>query len=152
MYSGKKTKRPSSFDPSGRRRNNTNKNLFTSGENIVTARAPIVAGLSVPSSGLFQPFRRPVMKRRAYGKSADWALKQSSLGQKRRFDGMAKLMARAGRGLHFKLPSNLSRGSDSDGDSDQEEEEKEDEKPFEPLCVWVSPAEGGEARGLPPMM
>ena len=66
---------------------------------------------------------------------------------------MAKLLARAGRGLHFQLPSKSkleARDSDDEDDSDQEADAKEDEKPFEPLCVWICPEEGGEAKGLPP--
>ena len=119
----------------------------------MTERAPIAAGLSVPCGGLFKPFQRPMTKRRAYDKSADRALKQSSLGQRRRMDGMAKLMARSGRGLQFKLPNSRmeDRGSDCESDEDQEADSKEDEKPFEPLCVWVCPEEGGEAKGLPPV-
>lgn len=65
---------------------------------------------------------------------------------------MSKLMARAGKGLTYRLPQRNSGDCDGDdSDSDQEDDVKEDEKPFEPLCVWVSPHEGGEAKGLPPV-
>ena len=94
-----------------------------------------------------------MLKRRAYKGGADEALKQSSLGVRPRMDGMAKLLARAGRGLHFKLPSRSSADKDdtasSSGESSDEEEE---DRPFEPLMVWKSPHQGGEARGLPPTM
>ena len=69
-------------------------------------------------------------------------------------DGMAKLMARAGKGLSYKSvnvrPEN--EADDESGSSDSEEENKEPERPFEPLLVWKSPHEGGEARGLPPKL
>ena len=67
---------------------------------------------------------------------------------------MAKLMARAGKGLSFIAPKIKIRGEgDTSDESDSEEEEsKEPERPFEPLMVWKSPAEGGEAKGLPPRM
>ena len=54
---------------------------------------------------------------------------------------MAKLLARAGRGLSYQLPKvhQANDGLTDESDSDQEEEEKEDEKPFEPLLVWTSP-------------
>ena len=92
-------------------------------------------------------------KRRSYDKNAELALRQSSLGQRKRMDGMNKLLARAGKGLSFKLPERESKtseeGDDSDsGDSDGENE-KEDERPFEPLIVWQSPHNGGELKGLP---
>ena len=67
---------------------------------------------------------------------------------------MSKLLARAGKGLTYKLPE---RKVDGDGDSDEEsekeeEEEQEEERPFEPLMVWQSPHNGGEAKGLPSKM
>jgi len=112
---------------------------------------------SLPLGGLTtNKFKRPMIKRRSYDKNADVALKKSSLGQKKRMDGMSKLLARAGKGLSYKLqPMNRledcdgSEGDDSQGESD---EEKEDEKPFEPLMVWHSPHNGGEAKGLPPTL
>lgn len=94
-------------------------------------------------------------KRRSYNKNAELALKSSSLGQKRRMDGMAKLLARAGKGLNFQLPGKKRDGdcSGTDGESDSEDEAaKEPDKPYEPLLVWKSPHEGGEAKGLPPKL
>ncbi len=95
-------------------------------------------------------------KRRSYDANANMALKKATLGQKRRLDGMAKLMARAGKGLMYKLPEQPKRdGGECSGtsdESDSEEEEKEPERPFEPLCVWRSPFDGGEAKGLPPRL
>lgn len=90
-----------------------------------------------------------MIKRRAYNRNADEALKNSSLGQRRRMDGMSRLMARAGRGLTFKLPQ---RGLSEVGSDEESEEEnqKENERPFEPLLLWTSPREGGEPIGLPP--
>ena len=92
-----------------------------------------------------------MLKRRAYGKSADAALQQSSLGQRRRMNGMAKLLARAGRGLSYKLPQTKKEDGDTDesSDSEDEDEEREPDRPFEPLQVWTSPHQGGEAKGLP---
>ena len=83
------------------------------------------------------------------------ALKSASLGPKRRMNGMAKLMARAGRGLSFRLPTakKTSSSDTEDSDSDDEDDDpakKEPEMPFEPLEVWKSPHQGGEAKGLPP--
>lgn len=129
--------------------------LFQSGCNISVLRAPALGCLSVPSgTGIHKKFQRPMTKRRAYNKTADQALKKSSLGTRRRMDGMAKLMARAGRGLTFKLPSkpNSMNGSDDSCDESDEEKDKENEKPFEPLLVWTSPHQGGEPIGLPPRM
>jgi len=94
-------------------------------------------------------------KRRSYDTNANVALKTCSLGQKRRLDGMAKLMARAGKGLMYKLPQTQKKDGECSGtsdESDSEEEEKEPERPFEPLCVWKSPHDGGEAKGLPPRL
>lgn len=91
-------------------------------------------------------------KRRAYDQRAELALKTCSLGQKRRMDGMAKLMARAGKGLNYKAPQLANQDSDNSDDEDgsDQEEEKEDERPFEPLMVWKSPHNGGELKGLDP--
>lgn len=98
-----------------------------------------------------------MIKRRAYGKAADLALKTSSLGAKRRFDGMQKLLARAGRGLFFKLPetgvtlpSSSSSDTENESDNDDEAAQEEAEQPFEPLELWKSPHLGGIAKGLPP--
>ncbi len=105
----------------------TNK-LFQPGAKLIVQRAPVICGLSVPA-GLQKKFQRPMTKRRAYSKNADEALKRSSLGPRRRMDGMSKLMARAGRGLKFKLPR---REGDYDENSDSEDEaaKKENERPF----------------------
>ncbi len=94
-------------------------------------------------------------KRRSYDKHAEAALRNSSLGQRRRMDGMSKLFARAGKGLTYKMPD---RGEKTDGecggssDDEEEEEEKEEDRPFEPLMVWRSPHNGGEPKGLPPKL
>ena len=91
-----------------------------------------------------------MLKRRAYNRDADTALRRSSLGPKKRMDGMAKLMARAGKGLSFVAHKTAAVAKDSDGEGDSDEDEKEAERPFEPLRVWQSPHQGGEAKGLPP--
>jgi len=128
------------------------KSLFSPGSKIKVQRAPIMFGLSMMQP---KPFQRPMTKRRAYDKNAESLLKVSCLGQRRRMDGMNKLMARAGRGLSYKLPEN-NKGGDSDesGSEDEEEEKKEEDRPFEPLCVWQSPHihDDVEPRGLPPKM
>ena len=67
-------------------------------------------------------------------------------------DGMAKLMARAGKGLAYRSPNQArdNDGTDSEGEESDEDDEKENERPFEPLMVWRSPHnEGGEQVGLP---
>jgi hypothetical protein len=87
-------------------------------------------------------------KRRAYNDRSNAALAQSSLGPRKRHDGMSKLLARAGKGLSFQLPGRGLENCDSD-DEEEKGEEKEDEKPFEPLCIWKSPHNGGERLGLP---
>jgi hypothetical protein len=119
-----------------------------------TSRQPIMCGLTLGGGGgvgggggssLYKKFQRPMMKRRAYDKSADASLKKCSLGVKRRFDGMAKLMARAGKGLTFQLPRQKKRGGDgtddSSGDEDEDDTPKWEEHKWEPLCVWSSPFE-----------
>ena len=70
---------------------------------------------------------------------------------------MAKLLARAGKGLAFQLPGSSKRrgeGDTSDESDSDDEGNKEPERPFEPLCVWKSPwaEEGGVAKGLPPKL
>lgn len=108
------------------------------------------------SSVLHRPFQRPMLKRRAYGSGADAALQTSSLGSKRRLDGMAKLLARAGKGLNYisaaaALTTNKTNNASSDTeDSDDDEDAEKKDIPFEPLEVWKSPHQGGPARGLPP--
>ena len=117
----------------------------------MVTHAPIMGGLSVSHSA--KKFQRPMTKRRAYGQDAETALKKSSLGVRRRFDGMSKLMARAGKGMTSKLPQKGDRGGGDGSCSNREEDaKKEDEKPFERLRVWVSPNNGGEAKGLPPTL
>jgi hypothetical protein len=118
---------------------------------IVVQRVPFFTG-GVSTSLLEKKFQRPCIKRRSYNKQADTALKQCSLGQKRRTDGMARILARAGRPLSFKLQQdnarnvNHSEGSDNE---DDEDDNKESDKPFEPLEVWKSPHLGGKSMGLP---
>ena len=125
--------------------------LFEPGVKLIVQRAPALCGLSVPA-GLQKKFQRPMTKRRAYNKSADEALKRSSLGQRRRMDGMSRLLARKGRGLSY-MPSGRGQFGEVDSDEDSEDEvEKENERPFEPLLLWTSPHEGGETIGLPPKM
>lgn len=55
-----------------------------------------------------------------------------------------------------KLPEKPKRKRDGDcsgtGDERDSEEEKEPERSFEPLMVWKSPFQGGEAKGLPPRL
>jgi hypothetical protein len=160
MISRRKT--TPSFGPDGRRvggtmtttcsasrRTVTNNRLFMPGQKLTVQRAPVMNGLSCA----MKHFQRPMLKRRAYKGGADDALKKSSLGTKRRMDGMAKLMARAGRGLNFQLPTNSSTSKDDTASSSGEssDEEKED-RPFEPLMLWKSPHEGGEVKGLPSRM
>jgi hypothetical protein len=69
-------------------------------------------------------------------------------------DGMAKLMARAGRGLTFKLPNLASKSEHTDDETDDsdnsDDEEKEPDRPFEPLCVWTSPHPSAESNGQAP--
>lgn len=103
-------------------------------------RAPFFAGNSLINRVTAKKFVRPMMKRRAYGKAADSALQSASLGPKRRMNGMAKLLARAGRGLTFQLPRTATdaMAGDTDGSSESEEETTP-ERPCEPLLVWKSP-------------
>ena len=73
---------------------------------------------------------------------------------RKRHDGMSKLLARAGKGLSYQLPQSkgLDDCDDDDDDHSEDGEDKKDEKPFEPLCVWNSPHNGGERLGLPMTM
>lgn len=124
--------------------------LFQPGTRLVVRQAPLFVGLV----GVQKPFQRPFQKRRS--QAADLALRRSSLGQRRRMDGMSKLLARAGRGLHFKPPERPKErdefGSDCSDDDDEENEENED-RPFEPLLLWSSPYnEGVKPKGLPPTL
>ncbi|KAL7498005.1 hypothetical protein ACHAWT_008513 [Skeletonema menzelii] len=147
--------KPSSSSSCGNSGPHSTNKLFQPGTKLLIARAPVMAGLSVNNS-LTRPFQRPMTKRRSYDANANQALKTATLGQKRQLDGMAKLMARAGKGLFYKLPQQQSNKdgecSGTSDESDSEEEEKEPERPFEPLCVWRSPHDGGEAKGLPPRL
>jgi hypothetical protein len=116
----------------------TTSRLFGACKPLLVQRAPFFAGNSLLGSVTAKKFVRPMIKRRAYGKAADAALQSASLGPKRRMNGMAKLLARAGRGLTFKLPRAADAG-DTDGSSESEEEESAPERPSEPLLVWKSP-------------
>ena len=65
----------------------------------------------------------------------------------------AQLLARAGKGLSYRPPQRDGDGSGTgSSDSESDEGEKEPERPFEPLCVWTSPHQGGEPKGLPPRL
>jgi hypothetical protein len=126
-----------------------NSTLFRPGTKLLVHRAPIMAGLSTGTKAM-TTFQRPMLGRRAYSKNAEVALQQSSLGMKRRMDGMSKLLARAGRGLSFKLPTAQAKksSSDTEEDSDSDEAPRAD-APYEPLLVWKSPHNGGAPKGLP---
>lgn len=136
----------------------TNK-LFQPGVKLKIQRAPMMTGLSV-GAGVRKPFQRPQLGRRAYDKNSEAALKRATLGQKRRMDGMSKLLARAGKGLNYKTPGRAKGGDDddgSDGSADEEEEEEDSlmaqlERNYKPLMVWQSPHNGGEAKGLPKVL
>lgn len=125
--------------------------IFSSNKKCIIQRQSFIPSFStsLPPS-LTQKFKRPMTKRRSYDKNADLALRKSSLGQKKRMDGMSKLLARAGKGLSYKLPERKSVDDcDLDSDKDSDDDEKEEDRPFEPLMVWQSPHNGGEAKGLP---
>lgn len=150
--------RAPTFGPDGRRVGGTtcgsgvtkDNRLFMPGQKIMVQRAPIMNGLNC--AGLLKPFQRPLTKRRAYKADADVALKQSSLGPRKRMDGMARLMARAGRGLNFKLHIKPTSNEGDTASSSGESSDEEEDRPFEPLMVWKSPHEGGEVKGLPATM
>jgi hypothetical protein len=126
-----------------------NNSLFRNGTKLLVHRAPIMAGLSAGTKSM-TTFQRPMLGRRSYSKHADVALKQSSLGMKRRMDGMSKLLARAGRGLSFQLPTTQVKKSSSDTEDDSDNDEGPPaDVPYEPLLVWKSPHNGGELKGLP---
>jgi hypothetical protein len=115
--------------------------------------APIMTGLNVMigSAGLLKPFQRPKLGRRAYKGKEDELLKNSSLGARRSSGGMQRLLSRAGKGLHFlgKRRKSMGDGEDNTDESSDEDENKEEDRPFEPLMLWNSPFQGGEAKGLP---
>lgn len=123
--------------------NNSHLNSIFSNRNnklVCIQRAPFFAGGGV-AAVTAKKFQRPSMKRRAYGKAADVALQQSTLGPRRSMNGLAKLLARAGKGLAYKLPQQRAgdatdEASQSDSESDQD---KEPDRPFQPLRVWRSP-------------
>ncbi|KAL3920273.1 MAG: hypothetical protein SGILL_003346 [Bacillariaceae sp.] len=118
----------------------------------IIQRAPIMSGLTLASSGVLKPFIRPKLGRRAYKGQENEALRRSSLGPRRSFGGLERIMSRAGKGLNFvSMRQKAKNGSGTEDESDSEEE-KEEERPFEPLMVWQSPHQGGEARGLPKTM
>ena len=126
----------------------TKKNhLFQSGTKLLLHKAPLLPGI-------LRTFQRPSIKRRAYEQRADQALQQSSLGPRKRMDGMQKLMARAGRGLTFQLPKSHPSGETSDESDldDDNDNAKQDEQPYTPLRLWHSPHEGGTLQGLPPKL
>ncbi len=123
---------------------------------ISIQRAPIMPGLNVTvgSAGVLKPFQRPKLGRRAYKGKEDELLRKSSLGARRSTGGMQRLLSRAGKGLQY-LGKRRTRPGDDDGsteESSDEEENKEADRPFEPLVVWNSPHQGGEAKGLAPSM
>ena len=137
----------------------TNK-LFQPGVKLKIQRAPMMTGLSV-GAGVRKPFQRPQLGRRAYDKNSEAALKRATLGQKRRMDGMSKLLARAGKGLNYKTPGRAKSGDGDDGSdascADEEEEEEDSlmaqlERNYKPLMVWQSPHNGGETKGLPKVL
>jgi hypothetical protein len=97
-------------------------------------------------------FQRPMLKRRAYGTQADQALRKASLGQKRRLNGMANILGRAGKGLNFKLVKKGQKDANDTASSSDSESDGEEDRPFEPLMVWQSPHNGGEPLGLPSQM
>ena len=94
-----------------------------------------------------KPFQRPKVGRRAYKGKEDELLKRSSLGSRRSSGGMERLMNRAGKGLNF--IGRQRKREDSDTEESSEDEENKKEVPFEPLMVWQSPFQGGEAKGIP---
>jgi hypothetical protein len=123
---------------------NTNNKLFQPGVKLIVRRAPIITG--VISAGLCKKFQRPMLQRRAYDKNADAALQAATLGPRRRMNGMAKIMSRAGKGLLYKSSSTLAgnalKGDNDDddtGSSSEDDENKQEDRPFEPLCLWISP-------------
>lgn len=140
--------------PLGTRNDSTDKLFSSKNHSLSVVRAPIMNGLSCGlSASVLQPFRRPKEERRGKQKQADEALRTSSLGMKRRLDGMKRIQERSGKGIHFQPPPKPKY--DEDGNtcgetSDEEDEDNADDKPFEPLRVWTSPHNGGEPLGLPP--
>jgi hypothetical protein len=129
-------------------KNATNRPVATLGSRkMCIQRVPVMNGLSVGSAGLLKPFQRPKMGRRAYKGEENEALKRASLGPRRSTGGLQRLLSRAGKGLHFVSARRSHDGSGTD--STDEDDDKEEDRPFEPLMVWQSPHQGGEAKGLP---
>jgi hypothetical protein len=111
-----------------------------------------MTGLSViigSSAGLLKPFQRPKTGRRAYKGNEDLALKQASLGPKRTMGGMARLLSRAGKGLNYSTTKVTTTSGDNTDESSGDEDGNDNDRPYEPLIVWNSPHQGGEAKGLP---
>jgi hypothetical protein len=119
-------------------------------------RAPVMCGLNVPigSAGLLKKFQRPQVGRRAYKGKEDELLKRSSLGAKKSSGGMQRLLSRAGKGLTFvgKRRNREAGDTDDSSDDDDDDNKKEEDRPFEPMMVWESPFEGGEAKGIQPTL
>jgi hypothetical protein len=72
----------------------------------------------------------------------DKLLKQCLLGAKKCLVGMAKLMARAGQGLHYSLPKKKDKDENADF-TEESLEDKEEDCPFEPLMLWKSQSSSG---------
>ena len=113
------------FAPDGKRNNADGSSSHVSTKYNPKARAssglscmsiPSVGALSRASvsAGLEKKFQLPMLKNNSSYSTKDGeekTLKTSTLGQKRRFDGMSKLMARAGKGVrHRKNYSGVKRG------------------------------------------
>ena len=116
------------FAPDGRRNNDdgTSSRISTKYNPLAHAssglsRVPIPFTFSVGalsrasvSAGLGKKFQLPMFNNNSSYSTKDGeekSLKTSTLGQKRRFDGMSNLMARAGKGLgHRKKYSGIKRG------------------------------------------
>lgn len=132
----------------------TSSKLFRPGNIVVVQRVSACPDLvNAPSNGLSKPFQRPSTKRRAYDQRAELALKQASLGMRKRFDGMKNIAMRAKKPLHFKpirMPE--PKSSDTEEETDEEEDNglpKPPDTPYDPILVWQSPHQGGVPKGLP---
>lgn len=131
--------------------------LFSPDRSLTVQRAPIMSGLSCSGGGMsasvLKPFRRPKELRRTKEKANDVALKSSSLGMRKRLDGMARIMELSGKGLASRGPMRTADEQNSGEEtSDGDEEEEEEDRPFEPLKLWQSPYQGAEPKGLPSRM
>lgn len=104
------------------------------------------------SASVLQPFRRPKEKRRGQQQRDDEALKTSSLGMKKRLDGMKRIWERQGKGIHFKGAKRDESKNEDGSTCGETSDEEEEDRPFEPLRVWISPHQGGEPIGLPTRM